>query len=131
MKQLILTFSALFIVLFTFNSCKKDQIHVNELSGRWMVKSKAAPEAVDGLAYYTFNDNGSYTLEVIDYLEDNSGTYPGTYKLTDNNTIITLYRDDMELIKNKILIFNKNYIKWTWLDEQNKTSEYTELNKMN
>ena len=131
MKRLILTFSALTIVFFTFNSCKKDPLDGNELSGRWMVKSKAAPGAVDGLAFYTFNDNGSYSLEVIDYLEDSSRTYSGTYKLTDNNTIITLYRDDMEPLKNKILIFNKNYIKWTWLDGQNKTSDYTELNKMN
>ena len=127
MKQTILLFSALILVLLAFNSCKKDQIDVNELSGKWMVKSDVHPAAVDVIVYYTFEDNGSFTEKYIDYLENKTRTSKGTYELSDNNTIITLHSVGFsEPKKRRILKFDKNYMKW--VDENDKL--YYELNKV-
>ena len=129
MMRSILSFLALITVLSILSSCKKDFIDVSDLSGKWAVKPLAAPGNVDGLMFYTFSQDRSYSVEIIDFLAGNEWTHTGTYILSNMNKRITLYNNDTkEEISFEVIEMRKDYMNWRPLDKQN--SSNLELDKI-
>ncbi len=94
MKRISLYF-LFFIPVFLFFSCKKEeQIAIELLNGRWSEANDDPNLILDGSITYAFNPDNTCVKVIYNALSNSDTTINWTYVISNDKTLITMYRED-------------------------------------
>jgi len=100
-------------ICLVFLSCSKDEdININELKGEWYV-SPAKDVVQDSWQSYTFKNDTLCVIKIGHALGGKDTTYNRTYKLSNNNDLITLFNEEKNYTEQyKITSLSKGTMNW-------------------
>lgn len=102
--------------LLVISSCSKNNVvDISSLEGRWYVANYDPNLAVDSSVEYVFNSDNTYTISVYNFtgMDDDPSISSGTYVISLDNKLITLYEEDGAL-SGQYDIINLHSGKMTW-----------------